>query len=246
MSNALKISGLHPLKTIVTALVSLAANEPVLTAIAQQGAEAPGIVKDFAGPENKVPSGYLLCDGSEVSRTTYAALFDAIGTTHGPGNGTTTFNLPDLRGRVVAGVNNMGGTPANRITTNGAGFDGNTLGAAGGAQVVTLTADQSGLREHSHVATSTHSLTADAGGAHTHNLTLGIDEGSPPGLLKYFNTGAVDTDGTTTYPTDSGGTHSHSVSGTIATTVSESTEAPASQAHNNVQPTMVLNKIIKT
>src|SRR3990167_8065526 len=49
------------------------------------------------------PSGWLLCDGSAVSRTTYAALFAVIGTTYGAGNGSTTFNVPDLRGRIAVG-----------------------------------------------------------------------------------------------------------------------------------------------
>jgi microcystin-dependent protein len=50
-----------------------------------------------------IPSGFLLCDGSAVSRTTYAALFAAIGTEEGAGDGSTTFNLPDYRGRLLAG-----------------------------------------------------------------------------------------------------------------------------------------------
>ena len=61
-----------------------------------------GSVIAFAGPV--APSGWLLCDGTAVSRTTYAALFKAIGTVHGSGDGATTFNLPDLRGRFLRGV----------------------------------------------------------------------------------------------------------------------------------------------
>lgn len=52
------------------------------------------------------PTGWLFCDGSEVDRTTYSALFTAIGTAYGTGNGTTTFNLPDLGDRVAVGVSN--------------------------------------------------------------------------------------------------------------------------------------------
>jgi microcystin-dependent protein len=55
------------------------------------------------------PSGWLLCDGSAVSRTTYSVLFGVIGTTYGAGDGSTTFNLPDLRGRVIAGYAASGG-----------------------------------------------------------------------------------------------------------------------------------------
>lgn len=64
--------------------------------------EPAGIVMPFAGTVE--PQGYLFCDGSAVSRDTYAALFAAIGTTYGAGDGSTTFNLPDLTGRVAIGV----------------------------------------------------------------------------------------------------------------------------------------------
>ena len=66
--------------------------------------EPAGIVMPFAG--SVAPQGYLLCDGSAVSRDTYSALFAAIGTVYGAGDGSTTFNVPDLSGRVVIGVSN--------------------------------------------------------------------------------------------------------------------------------------------
>ena len=62
------------------------------------------------------PTGWFLCFGQAVNRTTYAALFAVLGTTFGVGDGSTTFNLPDLRGRLPLGQDNMGGTPANRVT----------------------------------------------------------------------------------------------------------------------------------
>lgn len=62
----------------------------------------PGFIAMYGGAA--APAGWLACDGSAVSRTTYAALFTAIGTTHGAGNGSTTFNLPDLRGRAPIGA----------------------------------------------------------------------------------------------------------------------------------------------
>lgn len=65
----------------------------IANAIAQT-TEKPGMIKPFAG--TTVPTGYLLCDGSAVSRTTYADLFAAIGTTYGSGDGSTTFNLPNF------------------------------------------------------------------------------------------------------------------------------------------------------
>jgi len=65
--------------------------------------ELPGITKIWAGLATAIPSGYLLCDGAAVSRITYDKLFTAIGTVHGAGNGTTTFNLPNLKKKIIAG-----------------------------------------------------------------------------------------------------------------------------------------------
>lgn len=107
-----------------------------------------GAVLPFAG--SSAPAGYLLCDGAAVSRTTYSALFTALGTTYGVGDGSTTFNVPDLRGRVVAGKDDMGGAAASRITSGGSGITGTTLGATGGTETHTLTAAQSGLPAHNH------------------------------------------------------------------------------------------------
>ena len=67
-----------------------------------------GTVVSYSG--SSAPSGWLLCYGQAVSRTTYAGLFSAISTTYGTGDGSTTFNLPDLRGRVVAGSRTRSGT----------------------------------------------------------------------------------------------------------------------------------------
>lgn len=93
---------------------------------------AAGIVVEYHGAT--APSGWLFPYGQAVSRTTYAALFAAIGTTHGVGDGSTTFNLPDRRGRVGIGRDDMGGAAASRITTAAGGINGASLGATGGAQ----------------------------------------------------------------------------------------------------------------
>lgn len=71
-------------------------------------------ILDFAG--STAPVGFLLCDGSAVSRSTYSDLFALLSTTYGAGNGTTTFNVPDLRGRVTAGKDDMGGSSADRLS----------------------------------------------------------------------------------------------------------------------------------
>lgn len=94
---------------------------------AEIGAPA-GFYGDFGA--STAPSGWLLCDGSAVSRTTYAALFAAIGTSYGVGDGSTTFNVPDARGRMRIGLDNLGGSSANRVTAAAA----DSVGGSGGAE----------------------------------------------------------------------------------------------------------------
>lgn len=89
-----------------------------------------GVIFPFTS--STIPAGWLLCDGAAVLRSLYYQLFDVIGTTYGAGNGTTTFNLPDLRGRVIAGRDNMGGTAANNLTSTYFGSSTGTLGNTGG------------------------------------------------------------------------------------------------------------------
>lgn len=89
-------------------------------------------------------NGWLYCDGAAINRTTYDALFAQISTTYGVGDGSTTFNLPDLRGRFLIGRDSMGaGTAAGRTTAGSHGIDAATLGATGATVV-----DTSGSSEH--------------------------------------------------------------------------------------------------
>lgn len=118
------------------------------------------------------PSGWLLCDGSAISRTTYASLYAAVGTAYGVGDGSTTFNIPDLRGRMIVGQDDMGGSAASRVTTAGSGVDGATLGATGGAQNVTLTAAESGLPSHTHSLTNVNGISSSGGGGS--DITTGV------------------------------------------------------------------------
>lgn len=105
-------------------------------------AEPTGVMKAWAGTSSATPpAGYLLCGGQAVSRTgANAALFALVGTTFGVGDGSTTFNVPDMRGRVPAGLDNINGIAANRLTalsiTSGGGST--TLGGNGGLETHTL------------------------------------------------------------------------------------------------------------
>jgi microcystin-dependent protein len=157
-----------------------------------------GSILDFAG--TSAPTGWLLCYGQTLdasANTQYQDLFDVIGNTFG-GTNNTDFVVPDLRGRVVAGQDDMGGSSANRLTGASGGVNGDTFGAAGGAETHTL-------------------ITAEIP-AHTHPLDLGP-------------------------PTETGG-------GTVANSFASPSGGTTGStggggAHNNVQPTLILNKIIK-
>jgi len=110
-----------------------------------------GAVLEYHGAT--LPPRFLWANGSAVSRVTYALLFAALGSPSSSGNGSTTFNVPDRRGRVGVGKDNMGGvTAAGRVTTAGSGIDGATLGATGGAQNVTLDTPQIPAHKHNVAA----------------------------------------------------------------------------------------------
>lgn len=98
-------------------------------------------------------------NGQNLSRTSYAALFGALGTTYGAGDGSTTFGTPDIRGRGLFALDNLGGTAANRITSGVSGIAGGTLGAVGGDERI-------GTHGHTSAAHN-HGIT-DPG--HTHTL----------------------------------------------------------------------------
>jgi microcystin-dependent protein len=178
---------------------------------------ASGMVMPYAGSTG-APTGWLLCYGQLVSRTTYADLYTAIGTTYGVGDGVTTFALPDLRGRVVAGQDDMGGASANRLTS---ALNGDTLGATGGTEDVTLTAAQSGLPAH------THSINL---------VTVKPNAGTGSAKTGYY----YDSFG------GSGQDGSPSLQTTRTETTNSNTTQDASSSHTNVQPTAILNYIIKT
>ena len=92
----------------------------------------PGVIFPYAAATP--PAGWLLCDGAAVSRTTYAALFAIIGGSWGTGNGSTTFHLPDFRGRFLRGVDGAAGRDPNSGTRTAANSGGNTGNAVGSVQ----------------------------------------------------------------------------------------------------------------
>ena len=107
-----------------------------------------GVIVPFAGEVENIPSGWLLCDGSEISRSEYANLYNAIGVCWGTGNGSTTFNLPDLRGMFLRGVSGESGNDpdaASRIVLNdNGGNTGNNVGSYQGDAIRNITGSTSG------------------------------------------------------------------------------------------------------
>jgi microcystin-dependent protein len=185
-------------------------------------------------------SDWLICDGSAVSRSTYAALYAVIGTTFGTGNGSTTFNIPDMRSRMPIGV----GT--------GTGLSARTLAATGGVESVTLTGAQSGTSAHGHGHTfrpSSNNIYGDdstaQAGAHTHTVDGRTSPSATHGHTGTISvaTAASNQNASQTPSTSSAGTHSHTVY--ITGSVSNSTEANATSSHENMTPFLAVNFIIK-
>jgi microcystin-dependent protein len=111
------------------------------------GVVPAGIILPFAGAAGSTPSGYLFCNGAEVSRTTYAALFAVIGTAHGSGDGSTTFRIPDLRGRFIRGTDTGVGRDPDASSRTAMNTGGNTGDAVG-------TVQGSAFAGHTHTLTA--------------------------------------------------------------------------------------------
>lgn len=99
--------------------------ETDITTLQARAVIPPGAVMDFAG--STAPTGWLICDGGTLKRTTYAALFAAIGTTWGAGDGSTTFNLPDARGKARIGAGTGSGLTARTLGTQNIGEESHLL-----------------------------------------------------------------------------------------------------------------------
>lgn len=182
-----------------------------------------GSVSAYAGAT--APSGWLLCDGAAVSRATFAALFGVVGTNYGAGDGSTTFNVPNLKGRVPVGLD-AGQTE----------FD--TLAESGGEKAHTLTAAE--MPVHSHgVSDPTHNHShSDPGHSHSIPVYSG-GGGGPAGFVA-----ASDGGGTALTASSSGaGTGMSNVAAGTGISIQN---AGSGAAHTNLQPYLTLNYIIRT
>lgn len=196
----------------------------------------PGVLLDYAGAGAPAGGAFLLCDGSAVSRTTQAALFAAIGTTYGAGDGSTTFNLPDFRGRRAMGV----GT--------GPGLTARVLGANGGAETVVigtgnLPAHNHGVNDPTHAhgisdPTHHHNMDGDAGNRYVVSVGGGAGNGVTgpfPGNGGALGVSFSDVDSALTGVSVNG-------AGTGITTANTG----SGTAVNVIDPFVVVTKIIKT
>lgn len=170
-----------------------------------------GTIEMYAGQE--APSGWLICDGSAINRTEYSKLFEVIGQTYGAGDGNTTFNLPDMRGRTPIGVG----------TGTYTGATAHALGVTGGAESIsytpagtvanhTLTVAQMPAHVHSIVKWNkgTNTVAASAGWFQT-NFSSGS---SWQGISGYDSSRLFDAG---TSSTGGNGAHNHGWTGTAAT-----------------------------
>ena len=200
-----------------------------------------------------IPSWALLQYGQAISRTTYAALAalaSAASYPHGSGDGSTTFNIADKRGRVSAGKDDMGGTAASRITAAVSGTAGTVLGAAVGAEGVTLATAQ--IPSHAHTG-GTNTVSAD----HSHYTTTGGRSAAHQHYFDYNQDGAtsgidrmvsVDHAGqynkyTSTETADH--THGGQSGGISANHTHQVYSEGGGGAHLNMSPTIIVNKILR-
>lgn len=209
-----------------------------------------GCVKMYAGIAP--PSSWLIYDGRTVSRTTYADLYAVIGTTYGPGNGSTTFNVPNMQGNVVIGHNS---STYNR-------------GSIGGSSTHTITTGE--MPSHSHMGTTdlsgahTHTGTTDSQGSHQHNYqdayfseNKGLNEnvyGTSAGSdydndFIYRTAGGSYSNSPSDILTSYAGSHSHTLNINSSTTHQHTfTTNPtgSDNAMSLMQPYVVMHYIIKT
>lgn len=169
-------------------------------------------------------SAFVFPYGQAISRSTYSALFAITSTNFGVGDGSTTFNLPDVRGRVIAGKDDMGGSSANRLTNADDGLNGDTLGATGGVETQTL-------------------VTANLP-AYTPAGSIG---GTATSSLSSFQ---INTSGNNTYAGGGTGPSPQSNSGSVSVpatglTFTGTAQGGTSTAFGVVQPTIILPYIMR-
>ena len=189
------------------------------------GADFPfGFINLYGG--NSAPAGWLLCDGSAVSRVTFSDLFAVIGTAYGVGDGVTSFNVPNFLGRTVIG------------TGAGSGLTSRAAGDSGGEEAHALIEGENGA--HTHLLTDPGHIHAVNDSGHLHTSTVGdfVNDGAG---TEYDNTNGDK--GQTTANTQTGLTGISLVNTVTGVTIAAS---GSGDPHENMQPFGVATYIIKS
>ena len=209
---------------------------------------------DWPWAAAQIPSWAILSYGQAISRTTYAALANLASLSaypYGNGDGSTTFNVADRRGRVGVGKDDMGGVAANRITAGISGASGATLGAVFGAEGISLTTAQ--LPAHNHGVTDNghaHGV-SDNGHYHQTQIHSAYDGPGPTGwadtvrgyLMEWGSAGGGYPDATWYYPqSDTKGTGIVIQVGGTGISIQN---AGGGGVHQNTQPSIIVNKILR-
>lgn len=181
-----------------------------------------------------IPDGWLLCNGATVSRTAYSALFNIIGTTYGSGDGSTTFNVPNLLGRTVVGAgvagSQNGGSGASGVITGGTALPARALGSWFG---------DVNTQGHTHVINAW--ATTDGAGNHGHLVRAASGGSIVDGNDGLVRGNAIQDPGFGG-PIGGGGAHNH----TIPSTTSQNLNGLTQGLSGNNQPSLALTYIIKT
>lgn len=216
--NTFGIVGASPGVASISAGQNIYIDPPNATKTASISFEFPGAIFPFP---MEIPNGWLACNGQEVSRAAYFRLYGLIGVSYGSGNSRTTFNLPDLRGRTIMGVEDMGGSGgSNRITNGVPGSLTALLGSSGGTEFTTLTKDQVAAVNHTHTFASVTS--GFNSGQYEGGKQCDSHNGQPRGQLTR-------------------GSQSYDFSFSLTTTFSES----SATSHSNMPPIAFFNWGIK-
>jgi microcystin-dependent protein len=204
-----------------------------------------GSVITWVGAPSTPPTGWLLCDGAAVSRSTYADLFAITSTYFGVGDGTTTFNLPDFRGLSLVGAVSanvgvaVGNTAGGKVWTYGSDdpFTALTHSSDNGSHTHTFTDDSQGGHTHAtnHTTTATYSSqTADGGHTHTYVGTavsnghlhgvgnLGASSGTISMRTTAADTAAATSHTHTVASSSTAGSHTHTVTESVTTSADHS------------------------
>jgi microcystin-dependent protein len=199
-----------------------------------------GAITPYAGTAD--PSAdWLICDGRAISRTTYATLFALVGVTYGPGNGTTTFNIPDLRGRFPLGNDEMGTMGGAGRIANG---QGNVIAGSGGEEAHLLTSNE--MPSHTHTQ-NPHLHTGAAINAGDHNHLPMLSAPASLGFVVVRSGGSADTVAGSALDVDvqtrNAGDHGHTLN--IDQTTSTNNLTGGGLPHNNLPPFLTLSYIVR-